>query len=77
MQYTEILKFIKKEMKIFRRKNWMFCLFFLHKTFTVDTRVPNLCFGTKIRKYVYPCKAMFKCIKVGFKGILFMDMLSL
>ena len=29
----------------------------------------NLCFGTKIKKKVYPCQPQFCYIKVGFKGV--------
>ena len=29
----------------------------------------NLCFGTKIKKIVYPCKPQFQYIKVVFVGV--------
>ena len=35
----------------------------------VLTSIHNLCFGAKIRKYVYPCKPHFFYIKVGFSGV--------
>ena len=35
----------------------------------VLTSTHNLCFGAKIRKYVYPCIPQFCYIKVGFEGV--------
>ena len=32
-------------------------------------RTLNLCFGSKIRKIVYPCKPQFYYIKVGYEEV--------
>ena len=48
----------------------IFSPFFLLKTSVVGTDLTtthNLCFGTKIRKSVYPCIPQVQYIKVGFK----------
>ena len=38
--------------------------------YTLEPPHYNLCFGTKIRKKVYPCKPQFYYIKLGCKGVL-------
>ena len=38
-------------------------------TEAVLTSTNNLCFGSNIRKNVYPCKPQFYYIKVGCKGV--------
>ena len=55
------------KMKNFRRKIWIFFFILLNEAVLMSTH--NLCFGSKIRKKVYPCIPQFYYIKVGYRGV--------
>ena len=68
-QYTEIFSDAKIENFIGKKNDIcnivaqnINCGYALHSTY-------NLCFGAKIRKYVYPFIPQFYYIKVGYKGV--------
>ena len=70
MQYTAIFHNCKND-NFSDEKIVLVSLFFAQNMDceAVLTSTNNLCFRTKIRKNVYPCKPQFCDIKVGCKGV--------
>ena len=56
---------VQRFFSVVKIENW------IELFFDILTFLLNLCFGSKLRKFVYSCETQFYYIKVGIRGYIF------